>query len=138
ELHSDLFQQAGLVPAEREFLTRRASCDGELYCGSILTALLVHESPNTSKAALLERHMRWLAEPDHERTLLSHPFVVDLARNRYSLPYLDGVIVGSATLPPQQGSGPWLVNGQDSDLALDFVVGVLDGRRARRMFGPRI
>jgi hypothetical protein len=61
---------------------------------------------------------------------------VGLIDKGYSLPYLDGLIVGFDGLSRSRGSRNWFADGDETTEALEFAAGMSDGRHARRLLAP--
>jgi len=138
-----LFERVGLKPTQCDFISRgRPSSRDGAYCGCIVSALYLREHPLATKEDVLEADLAWLdmqiEKPDSERNLLTHPCVLGLARMGFTIAYLDGLIVGWDGLSLRCQSRNWLTQDEESDEALDYVAGVIDGRLARRRFNPTL
>jgi len=116
----------------------RPSAGAADHFDCIVSALYLREFPEVTTDQLVETVLNWLDKRDHDRDRLTHPCVIGLTEKGYTLPYLDGLIVGFDGLPLLCRSRAWLAQGEESSEALEFVAGVVDGRQARRSFKPSL
>jgi hypothetical protein len=139
-----LFEQAGLKPVQCAFITGMPSFANYSGCngGCLVGALYLCEFPGVTKDRLIEADLAWVQsqheKPDHERTALTHPCVVELGEKGYSLPYVDGLIIGFDGLSRSCGSHYWLANGDETTVAVEYIAGIDDGTHARLLVNPSL